>query len=105
MTKYYRVPLEILVEVEDDNEFAAHVLDRGGLDSAEFQGAWYLPGDDERGEFFNDLARLDSALEAVADWLIRFGLNTVPREQSAVWRMSTWRHPRRPEDVVDKNRW
>lgn len=90
MVKSFRVPVEIVVKVEDANDFAAHVLDRGALDHDQFKGAWYLPeGDDEQ----DDRRRFNMALQAAVDWVLRMGMNTPPAvEQIPVWHIGGWYH-------------
>ena len=90
MVKSFRVPIEIVVKVEDVNDFAAHVLDRGALDHDQFEGAWYLPeGDDDR----DDRRRFNMALQAAVDWVLRMGMNTPPAvEQIPVWHIGGWYH-------------
>lgn len=90
MAKSFRVPVEIIINVEDVNDFAAHVLDRGALDNDQFKGAWYLPeGDDEEDE----RRRFNMALQAAVDWVLRSGMNTPAAvEQIPTFYLSGWYH-------------
>jgi hypothetical protein len=93
MTKSFRVPVEIIVKVEDVNDFAAHVLDRGALDNDQFKGAWYLPERDDDEPPADERQRFNMALQAAIDWVLRSGMNTPPAvAQIPVWHLGGWYH-------------
>jgi hypothetical protein len=81
MAQRYRVPMEVIIEVADEQEFVERVLVRRELDNADFQASWYLPpkGAGQR-------RRFHMAVQAAIDWFFEVGANTPAiLEQVPLW--------------------